>query len=270
METNEKIQLALQGDKEALEALLMEVQDDVFNLSLRMLGMVEDAKDATQEIMIKVMTNLGSFRNESKFSTWVYRIACNYLIDYKKHRFAHQPLSFEFYEADLSIQHAVEDPSILCGKSEDELANELRASCTNVLLQCLDPQNRCIFLLGTMFHVDSAIASEVLGISADNYRQKLSRSRKKVREFLEKHCLEQGDCNCKNRLEIAIQQHRLLPTQLAFQELVSYQRSVEQLDVYSATYLTYRSPIQAKNYVEKLMKSRAMNHVLSFEETKKA
>ena len=60
---NEKrlITEAISGDKKALETLLCGVQDMVFNLSLRMLGMVHDAEDATQEILIKVMTHLSSF-----------------------------------------------------------------------------------------------------------------------------------------------------------------------------------------------------------------
>ena len=70
---NEKqlIEEAISGDKAALEALLCGVQDVVFNLSLRMLGIVPDAEDATQEILIKVMTHLSSFRQDSSLSTWV-------------------------------------------------------------------------------------------------------------------------------------------------------------------------------------------------------
>jgi RNA polymerase sigma factor (sigma-70 family) len=68
----ELIDLAILGDKRALENLLLSVQDLVFNLSLRMLGTVNDAEDATQEIMIKVMTHLSTFRKESAFSTWAF------------------------------------------------------------------------------------------------------------------------------------------------------------------------------------------------------
>lgn len=53
---------ATAGDKKALEALLLSVQDTVFNLSLRMLGTFSDAEDATQDILLKIMTHLSSFR----------------------------------------------------------------------------------------------------------------------------------------------------------------------------------------------------------------
>lgn len=56
------IERAVAGDKEALEAVLTGAQDQVFNLSLRMLGTFPDAEDASQDILLKVMTHLSSFR----------------------------------------------------------------------------------------------------------------------------------------------------------------------------------------------------------------
>ena len=70
---------AASGDKEALEVLIADVQDMIFNLSLRMLGTFADAEDATQDILLKIITHLSSFRGESSLTTWVFRIAVNYL-----------------------------------------------------------------------------------------------------------------------------------------------------------------------------------------------
>ena len=68
--------------------------------------------------------------------------------------------------------------------AEKLLAEELKLSCTNVMLQCLDAESRCIFILGTMFGIDSRIAGEILGITADSYRQRLSRIRRKMADSL--------------------------------------------------------------------------------------
>ena len=84
---------ATAGDKESLETVILSVQDLVFNLSLRMLGTFPDAEDATQDILLKIMTHLSSFKGESAFSTWVFRIATNHLKNYQKHMFAKYPLS---------------------------------------------------------------------------------------------------------------------------------------------------------------------------------
>lgn len=62
---------AIGGDRQALEELLADVQDMVYNLSLRMLGSPHDAEDAAQEIYIRIVTGLSTFKKESAFSTWL-------------------------------------------------------------------------------------------------------------------------------------------------------------------------------------------------------
>ena len=83
--TNEElltlIEQAVAGDKQSLETVLSSVQELVFNLSLRMLGTFPDAEDASQDILLKVMTHLSSYKGESAFSTWVFSIAANHLKD---------------------------------------------------------------------------------------------------------------------------------------------------------------------------------------------
>ncbi|MFB5405718.1 sigma-70 family RNA polymerase sigma factor [Enterococcus avium] len=95
------IQSALSGDSNSLTELLSEVKDSVFNLSLRMLGNIFDAEDATQEILLKIVMNLGSFKQQSRFSTWVYRIAVNHLITDQRKRSFQEQLTFELMQKDL-------------------------------------------------------------------------------------------------------------------------------------------------------------------------
>lgn len=73
MET--KVIRAQAGNRQALETIVEGIQGKVYELALRMLGHPSDAEDAAQEILIKVITRMGSFRGESAFYTWVYRIA---------------------------------------------------------------------------------------------------------------------------------------------------------------------------------------------------
>lgn len=181
--TNEEvldmIPKATAGDKKALETVLASVQDMVFNLSLRMLGTFPDAEDASQDILLKIMTHLSSFKGESSFSTWVFSIAANHLKNYQKHMFAKFPLSFEFYGDDIKHADIHDVPDLTQNVEQSILAEELKLSCTNVMLQCLDGESRCIFILGTMFKPDSRIAGEILGITPEAYRQRLSRVRKR-------------------------------------------------------------------------------------------
>lgn len=270
------IDKALEGNTKALEEILLEVKDLIYNLSLRMLGTSNDADDATQDILVRVMTNLASFRKESSFSTWVYRIAVNYLIDYKKSMFAQHPLDFEFYANDIKAGYVENTDELMLGVSKEELAQELKMSCTNVMLQCLDPQTRCIFILGTMFKVDSKVAGDILGISADNYRQRLSRARKKMASFLKEYCgLNGGLCNCQNRIGYAILTHRLNPNHLEYKELkkfddevlLSVKTSMEQIDEYSTIFdelPNYQSKVEAKAFIEKLLQSEHIKNVQSY------
>ena len=152
-ESQDLVMKATSGDKEALEMLVTGVQDIIFNLSLRMLGTFADAEDATQDILLKMITHLSSFRGDSSFTTWVFSIAVNHLKNYKKHMFANYPLSFEYYGEDIQNGKIQDVPDLTQNVEKDILAEELKMSCTNVMLQCLDTESRCIFILGTMFKV---------------------------------------------------------------------------------------------------------------------
>lgn len=188
---------SLNGDADSLTELLNEVKDSVFNLSLRMLGNVFDAEDATQEILLKAISSLSSFKQQSRFSTWVYRIAINHLINDQKKRTFREQLTFDVMQKDLERPIPAYDESFN-EIEQDELAQELKLSCTNIMLQCLTPQDRCLFILGTMFKMNSQFAGELLQMTPAAYRKRLSRIREKMGNFLETNCgLAGGRCDCK-------------------------------------------------------------------------
>ena len=255
------IDQATAGDKQALETLLGGVQDLVFNLSLRMMGTFPDAEDASQDILLKVMTHLSSFKKESAFSTWVFAIAVNHLKNYKKHMFAKYPLTFDYYGDDILHANLEDVPDLTQDVEKAVLAEELKLSCTNVMLQCLDTESRCIFILGTMFHVDSRIAGDILGLTPEVYRKRLSRVRKKMADFLREYCGEYGGgtCHCESRVNYAIQNHRIHPSSLDFYNAVPKQVSLEvtaameEIDDISQEFSfcrTYESPEKLRQFVE--------------------
>ncbi len=255
------IDQATAGDKQALETLLGGVQDLVFNLSLRMMGTFPDAEDASQDILLKVMTHLSSFKKESSFSTWVFAIAVNHLKNYKKHMFAKYPLTFDYYGDDILHANLEDVPDLTQDVEKAVLAEELKLSCTNVMLQCLDTESRCIFILGTMFHVDSRIAGDILGLTPEAYRKRLSRVRKKMADFLREYCGEYGGgtCHCESRVNYAIQNHRIHPSSLDFYNAVPKQVSLEvtaameEIDDISQEFSfcrIYESPEKLRQFVE--------------------
>ena len=274
-EINKFISLAVEGNSEALEKVLSEINDFIFNLSLRMLGTIHDAEDATQEILIKVMLNLSSFKKESAFRTWVYKIAVNYLFDYKKSMFYKYPLSFEYYADDIKAGY-IDDEDIFEG-DKNELSKELKLSCTNVMLQCLDAKSRCVFIIGTMFGVDSKTAGEILDMTPENYRQILHRARKKMAMFLSEYCglSGTGSCNCKKRIGYAVSQHRLDPKDLEYSKLETldedileyYMKSMEAFDEKITVFEDlpkYNSNINMKSFINDLVTSKHMKKIKEY------
>ena len=77
------VSAAQAGDRDALTGVVREIQDRVHHLAMRMLVNPDDALEATQEILILVITKLSTFRGDSAFHTWVYRVATNYLLSAK-------------------------------------------------------------------------------------------------------------------------------------------------------------------------------------------
>lgn len=267
------IQSSLDGNPEALTELLDQVKDRVFNLSLRMLGNVYDAEDATQEILLKTMMNLSSFKQQSQFSTWVYRIAVNYLINDHKKRLFREQLTFDFMQKDLE-QPIPETDVTFQDIEEAELEEELKLSCTNIMLQCLTPQDRCIFILGTMFKMNSQYASQLLKITPETYRKKLSRARAKMGEFLDTYCgVAGGRCNCKRRIPFAIQQKRLNPTQLDYSylkklelaDIFQQKNNMEFLDEQTLLFETlshYQSTFDPQQFLKELLASKQLSELI--------
>ncbi len=276
--TNEELQAlvkkATAGDKKSLETLAASVQDMVFNLSLRMLGTFADAEDATQDILLKMITHLSSFRGDSAFTTWVFRIAVNHLKDYKKHMFAHHPLSFEYYGDDIENGKIRDVPDLTQNVEKELLAEELKMSCTNVMLQCLDGESRCIFILGTMFKLDSRIAADILEITPEAYRQRLSRIRKKMADFLGQYCGEYGSgrCRCKERINYAIENHRINPLQLDYttateipmETMLDVKNAMEAIDDLSQDFSfckPYESPERTRHLIQEFLASTQLSIV---------
>lgn len=266
------IEKATAGEKESLETVILSVQDFVFNLSLRMLGSFPDAEDAAQDILLKVITHLSSFKGESAFSTWVFRIAVNHLKNYQKHMFAKFPLSFEFYGDDIKNGNKDDIPDLTQNVEASILAEELKLSCTNVMLQCLDTESRCIFILGTMFRVDSRIAGDILGITPEAYRKRLSRIRSRMADFLTEYCGEYGNgtCHCADRINYAIQNHRINPSQLSFttavpmETMAEVKEAMEDIDDLSQTFSfckAYQSPERLKAFIQNFLNSASFSVV---------
>ena len=101
---------AVDGDRDALDRLVRDLQGDVYGLALRMLWNREDAEDATQEILVRMVTRLAQFDFRSKLKTWVYRVAVNYILDVKKSPVERLHLTFDRFAEDLAEGLSADGP----------------------------------------------------------------------------------------------------------------------------------------------------------------
>lgn len=204
---------ARDGDRAALEGLLVSVQDDVHRLALRMTGSPDVALDATQEILIRVMTRLSTFKGEAAFRTWVHRVAVNHLLDRKRSAIERFELTFSAFADDLHAGLTPVAPN--AGPELDILAREVKHSCALAMLTCLDRPRRVAYILGEVFGVSSTDGAWICGTTEAAYRKRLSRARGAIREFVAKHCglvaPARARCHCRKRVPAAINLGRIDP-----------------------------------------------------------
>jgi RNA polymerase sigma factor (sigma-70 family) len=182
------VEQAKAGDKHALEALVLKIQDRIYGLAVRMLFYPADAEDATQEILIKVITRLDSFHGESAFTTWVFRIASNHLFTLRKRRAENNEWTFEEY-GNLIDQNVAAAGNGKEPEAEQSLiVQEIAISCMQGMLLCFDRDLRLAYILGEIFHVSGDEAAAILDVSPTVYRKRLSRARTLLRDFMKKKC----------------------------------------------------------------------------------
>jgi RNA polymerase sigma factor (sigma-70 family) len=195
---------AAAGDRAAARSILDAFQHDVYGLALRMLGHPTDAEDAAQEILVIVLTHLGSFRGESSLKTWVLRIAVNHLSRARKGR--RETITFETLDERLRTGLSTEalDP----GDPEREaLASELRLRCTEAMILSLDRELRITYILGDVFGLSGEEAAEVLEIEPAAYRKRLSRARTRLHAFLGHWCGvfdSANPCRCAGQVQAMV------------------------------------------------------------------
>ena len=212
------VKLAVNGDKKALQNLIVRHQLFIYNLALKMTKSVEDAEDLTQEVFIKAITALAKFEGKSKFRTWLYRITVNHFLNTKKSKAELKTTDFEAYfnSIDNIPNHTLttDEQNLLTDSIE-----EIRINCTAGMLLCLDREQRMIYILGEMFDIDHNLGSEILGISAGNFRIRLMRARQDLYNWMNERCglvNKSNPCRCAKKTRAYIEAGFVDPNNLVF------------------------------------------------------
>jgi RNA polymerase sigma factor (sigma-70 family) len=222
---------AINGNKKSLESLVRRHQDWIYNIALRMVFNPDEAFDVTQEVLIKIITKLASFQGKSAFRTWAYRIVVNHVLNMKKSRGENQHTdSFKKYWVSIDATPDFELPDDKAYPVDMQLlVDEVKVSCMFGMLLCLDREQRLIYILGSIFGVSDKVGSEIMEVSRDNFRQKLSRARKDLHNFMNNKCGLvdiNNPCHCNKKTKALIDNGYVNPENLKFNRNYYFRVSV--------------------------------------------
>ena len=177
---------AAKGDDHAFEQLVSRYDAKVFRLACRLTSET-DAPDVLQEAFLQVYRHLDSFRGESRFSTWLYRIATNAALMHRRARGRRPSESLEQYlpRFDASGTHASTPAELLLPSRADELIDrQMLAERARSVLAQLPHKYRDPFVLRDLEDLPTAEVAQVLGIEPAAVRQRVHRARLMLRGYL--------------------------------------------------------------------------------------
>ncbi len=181
-------------DEAAFEEVVVLYRDRVFGLILRMVGNREEAEDLAQEVFITVLKSIDTFRGESKFSTWLYRVAANHTKNRMKylHRRAYKATS-EYDEAaehahqragGLGADRVVNPESAMAGAQIDRVVQGAIAE--------LDEDHRELVVLRDMEELSYEEIVAITGLNEGTVKSRLHRARTALKEIVQRRLREDG------------------------------------------------------------------------------
>jgi RNA polymerase sigma factor (sigma-70 family) len=178
LEDQHYINLITQGDSNAFAVLVNRYKDMIFTLALKMVKNREEAEEVAQDTFIKIYNSLNKFKGDSKFSTWIYKIAYNTCLDrLKKNKKEDNNISIDEFSA-----HLIKTMDNALSALEDKERKQAIQNCLNLL-----PSDENFLL--TLFYFDDQSLDEIgkiMNISTNNAKVKLFRSRQKLAVILKK------------------------------------------------------------------------------------
>ena len=167
------VERILNGDQSAFRVLVLRYQNLAFTMALRIVGQREEAEEVAQDVFMKVYNGLGTFKGDSKFSSWLYRIAHNTALNKIKGR------KEEFKPID-TITGSFTGGSVL-----NEAEQGFTKADLNKAINMLEPEEATIITLFYLSEQSLEEIAQILNIVTNAAKVRLFRSRKKLREKME-------------------------------------------------------------------------------------
>jgi len=176
------IQRVLAGEAEAFETLVLANQRKVYHLCLRMTGNQEDAEDLAQEAFLKAFQNLESFKGESGFGPWLYRLASNVCIDHLRREKRREKSSLTYLDdAGVAVEIELPDERFSPAVALDKRQVQERVQQG---LDALTSEHRSILVLRELSGLSYDEIGSALGLSAGTVKSRISRARLALTKIL--------------------------------------------------------------------------------------
>lgn len=181
------VKKSISGDVDAFEELIKGYKKMAYNIALRVLRNKEDAEDISQEALIKVFKNIGSFNMKSSFKVWLYRIVMNTCLDFKRKKniitySIDKPLENDENEIMQDIPDNTYNPDIV-------IQNELESQMLYDSIDSLDDDFRTVIVLRDMQGLSYKDIASVLSCNEGTVKSRLNRARNKLKEIITKKLL---------------------------------------------------------------------------------
>ncbi len=175
------VQAVLDGDANAFEVLVLRYQKKVYNTVLRLAGDAAEAEDLSQEVFLKIFRGLSSFRGESSFSTYIYRVAANTAIDALRRK--------EAPTVSLSVENEDGEEFELALPDEGPLPMELlesreRRQAIVKAIDALPEHHRSVILLREMDGMSYQDIAQIMGLTEGTVKSRINRARARLRQLL--------------------------------------------------------------------------------------
>ncbi len=268
----------LEGNKQSLNTLIQKHQAYIYNIAWKMTGDASQAEDLTQEALIKIISKLSSFKGESAFRTWAYRIVWNHFLNEKKKSNSIFPDNFDDLGNSLDNTPSIEI-SLEEQEAKKEEIRELRLQCLSGMLLCLTKEQRLVYIIGDIFEADHNIGSQIMSVSKDTYRKKLSRARADLYNFMRNKCGlvdKSNPCRCHKKVSIALEGGMVDAKNLLFnkKEYSTFKKQIEpeanrlveeSEDLYAALHKehSFKTDFGKKNFLQSIIESASWQNTLN-------
>jgi len=176
------IERAKGGDMAAFEQIIEHHQRRVITTAWRMLGNSEDARDAAQEVFLRVYKYLRGFRSDQDFAAWLYRIVINVCRDHARIRSRHS--GFASFEVEQELGSF--DSLASTGNIESEMIQAQQRAMIDEALKTLSKKERAAIVLRDLEGLSTEKVAEVLGSSQTTVRSQISSARAKIKKYRER------------------------------------------------------------------------------------